>query len=537
MKRSTSAGSFLPEIDLSIDHPVCFREHEAKRMRLSSEDSSFFSISYSKKVQNPESLVPTLLTVNGGENCSLEVNDETNRRLVCEGSRLEENEVDCFLYFDNVTKEFVVTEVDENYIFGEAHDPNAMEFDDGGLGAEFEAAILQSASPPQQRVAPRPSCQKAASPRIVNGHGGFSSKLVNGSSKARKPESVAKVSPAKAMAKPVLREESAPKPAAKAEPSSKASVKEASPKAPVAPKAVITKTTSKPVPVVAPRSPVKPAPVVVAKPPSPKAPSPKIPSPKATLSIADEEDFDLMDMIGQDADSEPEKPSEANLFDFDDEFEEVKTDSEAEPEPKAQPIVQAKVKPASPKRPLVRKNPPAKKAAHSSSGSSGSSSSGSSSSGSDSSSSGSDSGSSGSSSSGSSSSSDSDSDSDSNKKKAKQTIKKAPAPKALPAKSPTPDQASFFDEDDLFNFENHDSDKQDGFDFGNAINAVSDEEFKGGDPITNADLPTTDEDEPAPKSKPPPKEELNSSDYSSDNDQRYAKVDLALIEDDHFDLV
>lgn len=80
----------------------------------------------------------------------------------------------------------------------------------------------------------------------------------------------------------------------------------------------------------------------------------------------------------------------------------------------------------------------------------------------------------------------------------------------------------------MFNFDNDD--------VGPPATVASDDEFKLGN-FTNADLPTTDEDEPAPQSKPAPKQELNSSDYSSDNDQRYAKVDIAFIDDDQFDLV
>lgn len=91
MKRAASAEDFLPDIDLKQDYPVRFRDHEAKRARHSSDESSYFSIACksahlfvtnvvdSKKVQNPESLVPTLLTVKDPEHCTLEVNDESVR--------------------------------------------------------------------------------------------------------------------------------------------------------------------------------------------------------------------------------------------------------------------------------------------------------------------------------------------------------------------------------------------------------------------------------------------------------------------------
>ncbi|KAI0221360.1 hypothetical protein L0F63_002558 [Massospora cicadina] len=503
MKRAAPADGFLPDLDLTKDYPIRFVESKPKRRRGAPDDPSFFSFSFDRKAQVQGNLVPKLLTVDGPERCTLEVVDERNKPLVCEG-RLDDGEVDCVMYFDpdtNVSyilstsltvEEFVITELDENYIFGEALEYDEVLSDNDSLVAELEAALQYAPKVPNGTESSSAPYHKLASPRKPNASARALASQADG---APKPKPPARGSSSNSTASFVPRSESAPKPAAGPEPA-----------------AVKRVETRKGLP----KSPAAVAQPAAANPAFKKAPQP---SPRPASPNPDEDDFDLMDMIGQDADLEPERPDGAKLFDFDeDNFEEVTSEPNVPPKP----ALQSKAKPPSPKRPLVRKDPPAKRVTRSSSsGSSTTSSSGSSSSGSSSSDSDS-------TTSGSSSSSDSDSN-----RRARKPVKPAPAPKAQPAKSPSPANLSMFAEEDIFGFEEHDSDKQVGLDFGPTANASGDE-FKAS-PITNADLPTTDEDEPAPH--PPPQPALHSSDYSSDNDQRYAKVDLAFIDDDQFDIV
>lgn len=201
-----------------------------------------------------------------------------------------------------------------------------MEFDENKLGAEDKAGIIYSASSYQQNVAPGHPNQRVASPsvRICNRASSTIPKPVNYSSKPYRPEPNVRVSPPKSVVESILHGGIALKTFSTVKPYFfKSSMMNSPPKVSASPKPVTAKPFINPCTFRLQITPDKCTPVAVTKHP-PKTFSSTKSLPKC-ISPMDKR-FDFREIIGHNPESEPEKPPEANLYDYD-VFEEIILDT------------------------------------------------------------------------------------------------------------------------------------------------------------------------------------------------------------------
>lgn len=508
MSHSIPNSDFISSFDPTRDYKINVRLSSANKGEYSSslKEPSFISVTHpGLLLKNPNVL--SSLNIDNSENCALDLINEHGETVTSRGELQDEQEVGAFLEFDEETQEFYLTLLDAQYAFGEAQDKDNNQ--DNFL-SEIEAAIDDT--------------DRAATSDTYNGRENKkdTSKLSVGASSLHR-NGIKSNSPSFRNKSPNVKSNSTINSTNKS--------------------TEITRTTSK----------VKTSSIINKSKPSNKSPSIKsipveapakskpLKSIKSNKAISPEaqspqsDSLGCFDLIGIDAKSdvepEPEPMDEIEFSDFGDEIFEDVDDA----------IVEEPVKIPSPKPLPKRTNAEKKATTHkkkyrsSSSESSSSSSSGSSSSGSGSSSSGSSSSSSG-------SSSDSNSDSEAEKKKSKPkgkpTTKPVTKPAAQPVIKPAAEKPKEFSDNDFAEIGAEAasglSDQFDEVDFG----FESQNETTKDIDIFNQKSSSEDESAAPVVATAQPVKELNSSDYSSDNDQRYEKVTLNFSDEDNsFDLV